>query len=64
MESEPSVAERVSFIVRIVLHGRGEPTGIVERVGTAEKHRFEGIAEMGRIIERSVAEHGPGDPAR
>jgi hypothetical protein len=54
-------AERdpVSFVVRAAADGAGRLTGIVERVRTGEKHRFEGEAAIGRIIARLVAEEGP-----
>ena len=53
-------AERdpVSFVVRVAADGTGRLTGIVERVRTGEKHRFEGEVAIGRIIARLVAEEG------
>jgi hypothetical protein len=54
-------AERdpVSFVVRAAADNAGRLTGIVERVRTGEKHRFEGEEALGRIIARLVAEESP-----
>jgi hypothetical protein len=54
-------AERdpVSFVVRAAADSAGRLIGIVERVRTGEKHRFEGEEALGRIIARLVAEESP-----
>lgn len=64
MDTDPPVAARISFIVRIVPRERGPLTGVVERIGTGAKHRFESVAEMGRIIEQIVADEQADAPAR
>jgi hypothetical protein len=44
-----------SFIVRLsVRDGAGRLSGIVERVRTGEKERFEGVEDIGRVIARMV----------
>jgi len=63
MDTDPPVAARISFIVRVVPRDRGPLTGVVERIGTGEKHRFESAAEMGRIIERIVGDERTDAPA-
>ena len=64
MAPDLPVDARVSFIVRIVRRDRGPMTGVVEHVGTGEKHRFAGVTEMGQIIERIVAAEPDESPAR
>jgi hypothetical protein len=48
----------VTFVVRVAPDEAGRLTGVVERVRTGEKHRFEGEAAIGRIIARIVASEG------
>jgi hypothetical protein len=48
----------VTFVVRVAPDDTGRLTGIVERVRTGEKHRFEGEAAIGQIIARIVASEG------
>ena len=55
MDRDLPVGGRISFIVRVVRRDRGPMRGVVEHVGTGEKHRFAGVTEMGRIIERIAA---------
>jgi hypothetical protein len=48
----------ISFIVRLDAVGRGETdwlTGVVERVRTGEKHRFQGAQALGTLIARLAA---------
>ena len=64
MDRDLPVDGRISFIVRVERGERARLTGVVECVGTGEKHRFGSAAEVSRIIERIVAaEQDPG-PAR
>ena len=53
MDAEAPVTAWISFIVR-VSRMPAQLAGIVERVQTGEKHRFEGAAELCRVIERIV----------
>jgi hypothetical protein len=59
MDRHLPVDPRISLIVRIERRERGPMTGVVEHVGTGEKHRFAGVTEMGRIIEQIVAGEPP-----
>jgi hypothetical protein len=48
----------MSFVVRLDPVGRGETdrlSGVVERVRTGEKHRFEGAQALGRLIAQLAA---------
>jgi len=48
----------MTFIVRLSRDAAGRVTGIVERVRTGEKERFEGIASVATVIARMVeADH-------
>jgi len=60
MNRDLPVESRISFIVRVAHGARARLTGIVERVGTGEKHRFTNVTQMGRIIEQIVAAEAPG----
>ena len=44
-----------TFVVRVVRDDAGQLAGIVERVRTGEKARFETTAGMGQLIARMVA---------
>ena len=44
----------VTFVVRVVRDTAGQLTGIVERVRTGEKARFETTEGVGRLIARMV----------
>jgi hypothetical protein len=49
----------MTFVVRLARDEAGRVTGIVERVRTGEKERFEGIAAIATSIARMVeADHG------
>jgi hypothetical protein len=54
----------VTFIVRASRDAGGRLHGILERVKTGEKERFDGAEALARIIERMVAtrEGGRGKP--
>jgi hypothetical protein len=45
----------VTFVVRVVRADAGQLAGIVERVRTGEKARFETTDGIGRLIARMVA---------
>ncbi len=50
-----------TFVVRVVRDDAGQLAGIVERVRTGEKARFETTDGMGRLIARMVAsDRSPG----
>ena len=42
----------IAFIVRVIAVESGRLTGTVERVRTGEKHHFEGIEAVSRLIEQ------------
>jgi hypothetical protein len=44
----------MTFIVRLSLDEAGRVTGIVERVRTGEKARFEGVGGIATLIARMV----------
>ena len=48
----------MTFIVRVSIDEAGGVTGILERVQTREKKRFEGTEAIGPLIARMLA--GPG----
>jgi hypothetical protein len=56
-------ASGVTFIVRLSpVHG-GRLTGVVERVRTGEKQRFDGLDSLGAVLARAVAPAAdPGGP--
>ena len=45
----------MTFIVRVSVDGAGGVSGIVERVQTGQKKRFEGIEAIGPLIARMLA---------
>jgi hypothetical protein len=48
----------MTFVVRLSRDEAGRLTGIVERVRTGEKERFEGLASVATVIARMVeADH-------
>ena len=48
----------MTFVVRLACDEGGHVTGIVERVRTGEKERFEGVAAIAAVIARMVeADH-------
>jgi hypothetical protein len=46
----------LTFVVRVASDDAGRLSGVVERVRTGEKHRFDGDEAIGRIIARVVTE--------
>jgi len=45
---------RASFVVRAVEDGRGEVSGVIERVATGAKETFAGMEAIGRVIVRML----------
>jgi hypothetical protein len=45
----------MAFIVRLSPARDGRLTGVVERVRTGEKHRFDGLDGLGAVLARAVA---------
>ena len=54
LASTPSTATTMSFVVRISRRPGGEVTGIVERVATGQKVRFEGCEAVSSIIAQML----------
>jgi hypothetical protein len=62
----------MTFIVRLMEAEPGRLTGIVERARTGEKHRFDRLEALGKLIvqmsrrtsgaSRAGADSGPNDP--
>lgn len=53
-------AEHVSFIVRVVRDELGNVSGVVERVRSGRRARFQGVAAIGLLIGRMLEdERGP-----
>jgi hypothetical protein len=50
------VAEYASFVVRLTRSAAGQVSGVVERVKTGEKVRFEGVDGVCRVIARMIGE--------
>ena len=53
---EEAMATSVTFVVRAVRDSHGRLAGVIERVRTGAKWRFEDPAAIGRLIERMVDE--------
>lgn len=53
-----SEAHRAVFIVRMNWDPGGQVTGVLERVRTGERVRIDGLADMGRAVDKSF----PGAP--
>jgi hypothetical protein len=53
-----------TFVVRVVRDAAGQLAGIVERVRTGEKVRFETTDGIGPLIARMVAGDGPQEAER
>jgi hypothetical protein len=45
---------RASFVVRVAQDGRGEVSGVVERVATGAKEAFTSVEAIGRVIARML----------
>lgn len=50
--------EYVSFVVRLTRNDTGQVSGVVERVKTGEKVRFDGVDDVCRVIARMIGEEG------
>lgn len=46
--------KRASFVVRVAQDGRGQVSGVVERVATGAKEAFTGEETIGRVILRML----------
>jgi hypothetical protein len=54
------MGQSVTFVVRATRGPDGRLGGVVERVRSGEKHRFEGSRAIGELIERMVDEEALG----
>jgi hypothetical protein len=59
-KGDGAATEYVSFVVRLTRNDAGEVSGVVERVKTGEKVRFEGVDGVCRVIARMIGEDGAG----
>ena len=59
-----AVGKTLTFVVRVGRGADGRLHGVVERVMTGEKHRFEGSRAIGALIERMVSAEMPADGRR
>ena len=46
----------VTFVVRISCHADGGVSGVIERVKTGSKRRFEGCDGLGALVARMLAD--------
>jgi len=53
VESE-AMQSSVTFIVRATRQPDGRLAGVIERVRSGEKHRFDDSAAIGRLLEQMV----------
>jgi hypothetical protein len=53
-----AMGSSVTFVVRAARGSDGRLGGVVERVRTGEKRRFEEAGAIGALIEQMVAEEG------
>jgi hypothetical protein len=51
---EEAMATSITFVVRAARDPNGRLSGVIERVRTGEKRRFEDPDAIGRLIERMV----------
>jgi hypothetical protein len=49
----------MTFIVRLSPARGDQLTGVIERVRTGEKHRFDGLDGLGAVLARAVAAAEP-----
>lgn len=54
--TEEAMGRSVTFVVRVARGPDGRLAGVVERVRTGEKHRFEDPGAIGPLIERMIDE--------
>ena len=54
----------VTFVVRAARQPDGDLAGVVERVRSDEKQRFDDAVAIGHLIERMLEEESPGNQAR
>jgi hypothetical protein len=55
-----AMSTSVTFIVRAARTADGRLAGVVERVRTGEKHRFDDPSAIGRLIDRMIDEEACG----
>ena len=53
-DGAPGTSETMTFIVRVSVDEAGRVTGILERVQTRQKKRFEGTEAIGPLIARML----------
>jgi hypothetical protein len=58
--TEEAMGRSVTFVVRVARDPDGRLAGVVERVRTGEKHRFEDPGAIGHLIERMIDEEARG----
>ena len=61
---DPGVVTPATFIVRAWRDAAGRLHGVVERVATGEKARFQGAEAMATLVREMVARPSPGDTSR
>jgi hypothetical protein len=59
-KADGAATEYVSFVVRLTRNDAGEVSGVVERVKTGEKVRFDGVDGVCRVIARMIGEECAG----
>lgn len=52
--SDEHLSRRASFVVRVSRDGAGRLSGVVERVRTGEKRRFQDLDAVSRLIARML----------
>jgi hypothetical protein len=58
--TEEAMGRSVTFVVRATRGPDGRLAGVVERVRTGEKHRFQDPSAIGHLIERMVDDEARG----
>lgn len=54
--ADGAATEYVSFVVRLIRNDAGAVSGVVERVKTGEKERFDGVDGVCRVIARMIGD--------
>ena len=54
-----SRSRRGSFVVRAMQDGRGQVSGVIERVATGAKEAFTGTEAIGRVIAQMLQAENP-----